>query len=68
MSGELNRIPNFVKARKPNRLRVLMLEAQVRTGYEFEWKIIFNTEDKFWYGWFTEKVEVMGMTEGLEDG
>lgn len=58
MSGMSNRIPNFVKARSANALRVLMHEVQVRTGFEYDWKIMWVESDKTFYGWFTEPMQI----------
>ena len=68
MSGLLNRIPNFVKARKADALRVLMYEAQARTGFEYDWKIIWVESEKLWYGWFSEPSKINLIDGTIEKG
>lgn len=68
MTGNAQRIPNFIKARSPKRLRVLMLDTQLRTGFEYDWKIIFNEKESVWYAWFTEPVELKVPSGEIIDG
>ena len=54
------RIPNFVKARSPKRLRELILEVQARLGLQFDFralKIIYNPDEKQWYCWYPELID-----------
>ena len=66
------RIPNFVKARSPKRLRELVLEVQARLGLQFDFttlKFVYNPDDKNWYCWYPELVELdMIKGEIIEDG
>jgi len=62
MAGEANilRIPNFIKARTPKKLRVLMLNVQARTGMQHNWlgSIVYDSNEKMWYAWFNEVIDV----------
>ena len=72
MAGQANvlRIPNFVKARSPKRLRVLMLEVQARTGMQNNWllSIVYNTDEKMWYAWYNEVVDLNVETGEITSG
>lgn len=65
------RIPDFVKARSPKRLRDLMLEVNARDGFQYDWLkagISFNAEDKNWYAWYNRKVDVNFISGEVIDG
>lgn len=72
MAGQANtlRIPNFIKARSPKRLRELMLEVQARTGMQHNWlgSIVYDQNEKMWYAWFNEVVDVDFLTGEIVDG
>lgn len=54
------RIPNFVKARSPKRLRELMLEVNARHGLQHQWLGApqWVEKDQLWYAWFMELAEI----------
>ena len=53
------RIPNFVKARSPKRLRELMIEVNARHGLQHKWfDIVWHSGEKVWYAWYMELAEI----------
>ena len=69
MEGNLLRIPNFVKARDPKKLRALILDMQLRTGLEHtNINVLRNEKEDMWYYWFTEIIELDDTTGGIVDG
>lgn len=55
------RVPDFIKARSPKRLRDLMLEANARDGFQYDWLkagIQYNPADKHWYAWYNRLLDV----------
>lgn len=62
MAGQASvlRIPNFVKAESPARLRELMLEKNAEKGRQHDWLkgIVYNQKENKWYAWYDEVVEV----------
>ena len=53
------RVPNFVKARSPKRLRALMLEVNANVGVEHKWlNIQWHPEEKVWYAWYMSLLEI----------
>lgn len=69
MSASVLRIPNFVKARSPKRLRVLMLEVNAKFGLQHKWLDIQWVEsEKQWYAWYMELTELDPIEGGIIDG
>ena len=53
--ANINRIPNFLKAKSPDKLRALMLRNNVSKGTEFKYfDISFSNGN--WYAWFLEDI------------
>lgn len=57
MAVRLRTIPNFIRARSPQRLRVLMLQNNVRKSRKFVYDIQFA--QGFWWAWYDEDSEVV---------
>ena len=65
MAGNTLRIPNFVKARSPKRLRELMLEANGKHGLQHEWlNIQYVEKDDSWYAWY---MEIVDLSRAIQD-
>lgn len=62
-------IPNFIKARSPKRLRVLMYETNKRDGVQHDWKHVQWVEsEKAWYAWYMQKINLENAMLGSIDG
>ena len=72
MAGQANvlRIPNFVKARSPKKLRALMLEKNGAKGLQHDWLkgIVYNPDEKVWYAWYDELVDLNMITGEITSG
>jgi len=72
MSGTASvlRIPNFVKARRPKRLRALMLMMNSKKGKQHDWLkgIVYNAKEDMWYAWYDELVEINFVTGDIDSG
>jgi hypothetical protein len=47
---ERERIKNFLKAKKPETLQVLMLENNLQKDFFFNYSIVYA--DGFWFAWY----------------
>ncbi len=72
MAGEANilRIPNFIKARSPKKLRVLMLEKNAQKGLQHDWLkgIVYNPNEDMWYAWYDELIDLNLITGDISSG
>lgn len=55
MAGNARNIPNYIKARSPQRLRVLMFQNNLRKSHEFKYMIQFA--QGYWWAWYDEKAK-----------
>ena len=56
MAMSISNIPNFIRARSPRRLRVLMFQNNVRKSRSFTYDIQFD--QGFWWAWYFEEADI----------
>ena len=55
MAGNINNVPNFLKAKTPEELRVLMYENNIKAHTEFKYYDISFSKG-FWYAWYIQDI------------
>ena len=69
MSATVRRIPNFVKARSAQALRVKMLEVNAKRGAVHVWTdIMWHPVEKIWYAWYYSEIDLDILTGDIIDG
>lgn len=67
MSASILRIPNFVKARSPKKLRDLMLKVNTQKGMQHKWINMYYVEaEQMHYAWYMSLIEINLLTGEFE--
>lgn len=64
--ASINNIPTYLQARSPKRLRQLMLQNNIRSGWIFKYDIIFASG--VWYAWYYSdaKTQIANIESGTK--
>lgn len=52
--GNMNRVPLFLKAKKPEQLIALMHKNNAKRGKEFQYQIVHDGKD--WFAWYYQNL------------